>query len=110
MGGDILCFFSEGFPQNPLGAARGRYKITQVFFTLGEIDKAQRSKIDRLTLVMVFREKLLKTYSYETIFKVLVEDLQKLELGIEVKFPTTRTVKCGILCYSADNLEEKLSK
>merc|ERR1712096_528117 len=45
--------YSDGVEiKNPLGAAKGRYKIVQVFFTLSEIDKAQRSQIDRLMLVM----------------------------------------------------------
>ena len=91
--------------KNPLGAARGVYKIVQVFYTLCEIDKSQRSKIDRINLIMVFREKLLKKYSLKTIYKMLIEDLQKLEVGVVVNIPVTRKVKCGVLCYSADNLE-----
>ena len=54
---------------------------------------------------MVFREKLTKKYSMKTIFKVMVEDFRKLEIGVEVKFPMTRKVKLGISCYSSDNLE-----
>ena len=54
---------------------------------------------------MVFREQLLKKYSLQKIFKPLVNDLMKLEQGIEINVPITRTVKCGLLCYSSDNLE-----
>ena len=39
--------------KNPLGAARGSYKVVQVFLTLADINKSQRSKVDRLQLVMV---------------------------------------------------------
>jgi hypothetical protein len=88
-----------------LGAARGCYKIVQVFFTLSDIKKSQRAQVDRLTLVMVFREKLLKKYPLSTIFKPLVDDLRKLELGVIVKLPMTRKAKCGIMCYVSDNLE-----
>ena len=88
-----------------MGAARGRYKIVQVFFTLCEVEKAQRSQIDRLSLCMVFREKLLKKYSLKYIYKTLVNDLKLLEEGIVISFPMLRTVKCGIICYAADNLE-----
>ena len=77
----------------------------QVFFTICEVEKAQRSQIDRLGLCMVFREKLLKKYSLKCIYKTLVNDLKKLEGGIKISFPMIRTVKCGILCYAADNLE-----
>ena len=98
--------YSDGVEiKNPLGAARGRYKIIQVFYTLGEVEKGQRSKIDRIQLLMVFRESLLKKYSLKKIFKPLIDDLKKLENGIQVNVPVSRTVKCGLLCYSADNLE-----
>ena len=89
--------------KNPLGAARGRYKVTQVFFTMGEIEKSQRSQIDRLQLVM---EKLLKTYSLEVIYNVLVNDLKRLEVGVKMNVMSVgRDIKCGVICYSADNLE-----
>ena len=91
--------------KNPLGAARGTYKVVQVFYTLADIAKSQRSQIDRLQLVMVFREKLLKKYSTQVIYGALIEDFKKLEVGIVVDFPMTRRIKCGLLCYSSDNLE-----
>ena len=90
---------------NPLGAARGKYKVCQVFFTLSAIPKYQRSQVDRLQLVMVFKEKLYKKYPPHIIFKRLIEDLSKLENGISVNIPHTISLKCGVLLYSADNLE-----
>ena len=93
--------------QNPLGAARGTYKIVFVYFTLCEIDKSQRSQIDHLQLALAFREKLLKKYSLATIFKPLIDDLKSLEQGIEVQFPSRR-LKCGVACYVSDNLEASL--
>ena len=91
--------------KNPLGSAKGSYKIVQIFYSLCEVVKNQRSKIDRLQLVMVFREKLLKKYSLHTILKPFVDDLLKLESGVEVQIPMPKIIKCGILCYVADNLE-----
>ena len=57
---------------------------------------------------MVFREKLLKKHSLKLIMKPLIDDLIKLENGIVLSGSETRTVKCGVLCYSADNLEASL--
>ena len=94
--------------KNVLGAAKGSYKIVQVYYSLCEIEKSQRSKIDRIQLVMIYKEKLLKTYDLKLILKPLVEDLKKLEIGVDVKIPVIRRVKCGVLCYSADNLEAHL--
>ena len=101
----ILMYSDAVELKNPLGAARGVYKIVQVFYTLADIPKAQRSQVDRLQLVMVFREKLLQKHSLQTIYKRLVADLKSLETGIIISFPMTRRVKAGVLCYAADNLE-----
>ena len=90
---------------NPLGAGRGKHKIIQVFYTLCEVAKSQRSKIDRIMLVAVFKEKLVKQYGLEMIYKQLVEDLKILEAGVDVQYPIQRTVKCGLLIHPADNLE-----
>ena len=91
--------------KNPLGSAKGSYKIVQIFYSLCEVDKSQRSKIDRFQLVMVFREKLLKKYSLQKLLKPLIDDIHQLEAGIEIYSPSTRIAKFGILCYVADNLE-----
>ena len=53
----------------------------------------------------VFREKMIKVYGYQKIYQQLVKDLLVLEAGIEVNFPSRRTVKCGLLIHPADNLE-----
>ena len=99
-------FYSDGVElKNPLGAARGTYKVVQVFFTLVNIPKNQRSQVDRLQLGMIFKEKLLKKYSFEVIYKHLVKDLVKLERGILINIPEPKVVKFGLLLYAADNLE-----
>ena len=104
-----LLFYSDGVEiKNPLGSARGTYKVVQVFYTLANISKNQRSQVDRLQLAMVFREKLLKKYSYEVIYKRLVDDLIKLEGGILVNFPDPKLIKIGLLLHAADNLEAHL--
>ena len=58
-------FYSDSVElSNPLGAAKGKHKINQVFYTVGQIPKEQRSKIDRMQLCMVFKDKLVKLYGY----------------------------------------------
>ena len=56
-------------------------------------------------MAMVFKEKLLKKYSFEVIYKGMVEDLIKLEGGILVNIPEPKVIKIGLLLYAADNLE-----
>ena len=102
-------FYSDGVElSNPLGAAKGRHKIVQVFYTLCQIPKSQRSQIDRMQLCMVFKEKLVRLYGYDVIFKWLIKDLKDLEVGLTVSFPTERIVQMGVLAYSSDNLEAHL--
>ena len=91
---------------NPLGSGRLKHKIVQVFWSLCDLPKLHRSQIDKIQLGLVFKEKLLKKYSISKVFKRLIEDLQTLEdSGILVEKPVERTVKAGLLVYSADNLE-----
>ena len=90
---------------NPLGAGRLKHKIVQVFWSISDLPRLHRSQIDKLQLGLVFREKLLKKYSLDKIFKHFVDDLKLLESGIAVEKPVARTVKAGLLAYSADNLE-----
>jgi len=94
-------FYSDSVEiSNPLGAAKGKHKINQVFYTIAQIPKEQRSKIDRIQLCMVFKDKLIKQYGYDVIFKTLVEDLKKLEEGIVINYP----VEQGSLFYTETEL------
>ena len=54
---------------------------------------------------MVFKDRLVKKYGYKVIYRTLIEDLKKLEVGITIKYPIPRLVQLGVLAYSADNLE-----
>ena len=58
-----------------------------------------------IQVCMVFKEKLIKKYGYDVIFKDLIEDLRGLEVGMTINYPTERIVQMGLLAYSADNLE-----
>ena len=90
---------------NPLGSGKGKHKIVQIFWTLADIPRHQRSQIDRIQLGLVVKEKVLKKYGEKVIYKNLISDLKKLEAGIEIKTPFPKVIKCGLLVHSADNLE-----
>jgi hypothetical protein len=69
-----------------------------------DIPKSLRSKTDNIFLVLTILEKYLhkdKT-NYIHFFKPLLDDLKKLEAGVQIR---GKTVKMGQICYSADNLE-----
>ena len=108
-GAFTLMLYADGVEVvNPLGAGRGKHKVVQIFFTVAEIPKAQRSKIDRIQLVAVIKEKYLKKYGYGVIYDRIVKDLVQLEKGVQVSHPVPSVIKCGLLLCPADNLEGRL--
>ena len=101
-----LLLYSDGVELvNPIGAGRGKHKVIQIFLTFGEIPKIQRSKIDRIQLVAVVKEKVVKQFGFKKVYHQIVEDLKELEKGVTVFHPVQRLVKCGLLLHPADNLE-----
>jgi hypothetical protein len=86
---------------NPLGASRGKHKVVNVYFTLAELPKCTRSKIENKFLVLSVKNTDLKTFRQD-IYKPLLDDLKRLETGITVN---GKKVKAGLLCHLGDNLE-----
>ena len=99
-------FYSDAIEiVSPLGAGKGRQKLLQVFWSLAEIPKHLRSKVDVIQLAIVVKESLVKKYGYSIIYKQLIQDMCKLEEGIDVEFPFRRKVKIGFPLHLGDNLE-----
>ena len=99
-------FYSDAIEiVNPLGAGKGRQKVIQVFWSLTDIPKHLRSKVDVIQLALVVKESLVKKYGYPIIYKQLIEDMCKLEEGVEVGVPFRRKVKIGFPLHLGDNLE-----
>ena len=92
---------------NPLGSGKGKHKIVQIFWTLADIPRSQRSQIDRIQLALVVKEKVMRKYGEQLIYENLIKDLHKLEEGIDIsdQGAPSKIVKCGLLLYAADNLE-----
>lgn len=70
---------------NPIGSKRGDYKLTGVYFSIGNLPKIYRNKEDTIFLCLLVRHKLLKSHdpTYHKLFAPLVADLQTLKNGIE---------------------------
>ena len=99
-------FYSDALEiVNPLGAARGKHKVVQIFYTLANVPKIQRSNIDRMQLALIVKEKVIKKYGLPRVYEALLNDLIILEQGIQVNDPLPRTVKCGVILHAGDNLE-----
>ena len=68
-----LILYQDSFEVvNPLGSAKRKHKILAVYVTLGNI-------FDQMQLVLLVRETDFKYFGQEAIFRVLVNDLKKIE-------------------------------
>lgn len=79
---------------NPIGAKRGNYKLTAVYFTVENLLKIYKNKDDTIFLCLLARHKYLKLYdrTYHTLFEPLLTDLQTLENGIEYEFGSKKNL------------------
>ncbi|CAB4018346.1 Hypothetical predicted protein [Paramuricea clavata] len=69
---------------NPLGSAKKKHKVLAMYATLGNIHPENRSKIHPMQLVLLVREIDLKYFGQNIVFRALVDDLKKLEVGVLV--------------------------
>jgi hypothetical protein len=91
---------------NPLGASKVIHKALNVYFSLVDIPKSLRPKPDNIFLVLTVLDKdLQEKKNYNHFIKPLVVDLKRLESGVQIG---GRTVKVGLICYSADNFEASM--
>lgn len=69
---------------NPIGAKRGKHKLTAVYFTIGNV--ALRFRYNMIFLCMLARHTFLKLYDpcYQKNFEPLLDDLHTLQRGIFV--------------------------
>ena len=75
-----LILYQDSFEVvNPLGSAKKKHKILAVYVTLGNIYPQNRSKVDQMQLVLLVREVDFKYFGQEAVFRVLVNDLKKIE-------------------------------
>lgn len=95
-----LILYQDSFEiVNPIGPSRGKYKILAVYLSLGNLPYHLRTHINSIQLVAICREKF---FSHAKIFLPIVEDLKKIEDGVEF-FPN-KTIKGGLVFIAGDNL------
>ena len=52
--------------------------VGAIYFMLGNLDPALRSRLDTINLVALFRTELLQQYSFDVIIQPFITDLKKL--------------------------------
>ena len=85
---------------NPIGPAKGKYKMLAVYLSLGNLSPYLRSHINTIQLVALCRE---KTFDHAKVYGTIVEDIKKIETeGIEIS--PGQFVKGSVVFISGDNL------
>ncbi len=102
----VLLYVDEFTVSNPLGYRVAKYKITAIYFLLGNLEPKFRSKVDLIQLAALARSMLVKKYGLLSLFEPVINDLRVLETeGIEVRIQG-RTLFFRGTCSmcAADNL------
>ena len=104
-----LHFYIDEFEVcNPIGAHRGKYKLTAVYYTVGNLPARYRNKENSIFLCLLVRHSFLSSNeSYEHVFSPLISDLHKLKDGIDILIEGSDVpvkYKAGIATISGDNL------
>lgn len=104
-----LHFYIDEFEvANPLGPKRVKHKQSACYFMIGNIHPKYRSKLENIYLCILVNYKWIqdKVYTYNDVFRQLVEDLNHFENeGFNITYQGRRVlVKGCIATLSADNL------
>ncbi len=102
----ILLYIDEFTVSNPLGYRVAKYKITAIYFLLGNLEPKFRSKLDLIQMAALARSMHVKKYGLLSLLEPLIEDIKVLETdGIQATFEGRKLTFRGTcsLC-SADNL------
>lgn len=99
----IILYF-DGFELcNPLGSAKNKHKLLGIYMTLGNLSPWHRSKVDSIQLVALCFERIIKKYSFDKVFRRIVDDLKILETdGITMKDGSN--IRGTLVAVIADNL------
>ena len=88
---------------NPLGSARKKHKLLAVYMTLADLYPHHRSTVDQLQLVLLCKEKDLKTFGWEKVLAPLIQDLKEIESAGVTIFDDV-VAKGSVVCVCGDNL------
>ena len=92
---------------NPIGAKRGKYKLTAVYFVLGNCPQRIRFREDFIFLGLLACHRHVKKHDpqYERLFSPLVSDMEKLKDSIQITIDgVSQTFHACLDFVSADNL------
>jgi hypothetical protein len=75
----IIVYYDEFTAVNPMAPTSRKHKLGAIYFSLGNIDPALRSRLEAVHLVCLFPYTMLDVYSIDEILRPLVTDIHKLQ-------------------------------
>jgi len=102
----IVLYYDDFCPVNPLGHRAKKYKIGGFYFMLGNIDPKYRSQLQSVHLVALCFSASIKKYGFQRVLKPFINDMITLtERGIIVQRTDGKfLMKGSLLIVVADNL------
>lgn len=99
----IMLYMDEVQMCNPLGSYN--HKLVYVYFSLGNLPYIYRSKLELIHLVSIFYFEHTSFFSLNTMLRPIVEELKRLEVGVEMLVKgLKRTIFGTLSAVVADNL------
>lgn len=101
---DVILYFDDFQPGNPLGPVAQNTKLGAIYFTLGNLTKFARSKTEHIFLASLFRSAHVKRFGINAVLRPIVNELKGLET-CGIYFPTLgERVPVRTIFFVADNL------
>jgi hypothetical protein len=73
-----VSYYDEFTAVNQISSVSKQYKIGAVYYTLGNIDPALRSRVEAIHLLCLFPCELLERYTFDDIMRPFIEEVKQL--------------------------------
>ena len=84
---EIILYHDDFNVVNPLGNKTSKYKVSAVYFVLGNLPAKYRSRLTDIHLLSIVPTRLISKYGYEKVLEPLIKDLKTLETqGLDIVF------------------------
>ncbi len=102
----LFFYIDEFTASNPLGFRVKKYKLTSVYYTLGNLHPKYRSKLDLIQLAGLAKSMDAKSFGLQRLLDPIIAEIKILErTGITIEFENqVHTFRGTVAFYSADNL------
>ncbi|KAJ8671567.1 hypothetical protein QAD02_002826 [Eretmocerus hayati] len=94
----IILYQDEFEVVNPIGPARKKHKLLAVYMNIADLSDHLHSHVNTMKLVALCKS---TDFDHKTVFSPIVEDLKKLESGVEIN---GQILKGALVWISGDNL------